>query len=97
MLNSLVIKNFRMLEDFKIEKLGRVNLIVGKNNSGKSTVLEALRIYAGNANEELLKTITESHDEIFSSDCKIFFPNNGLCCTNQICSKPPQPQNSFML
>ncbi len=21
----------------------------------------------------------------------------GLCCTNQICSKPPQPQNSFML
>ena len=46
MLNSLVIKNFRMLEDFSVEKLGRVNLIVGKNNSGKSTVLEALRIYA---------------------------------------------------
>jgi AAA15 family ATPase/GTPase len=52
-----------MLEDFTVSKLGRVNLIVGKNNSGKSTVLEALRIYAGNANLELLKSITESHDE----------------------------------
>jgi predicted ATPase len=66
MLNSLVIKNFRMLEDFTVEKLGRVNLIVGKNNSGKSTVLEALRIYAGNANLDLLADIAGSHDEIFS-------------------------------
>ena len=63
MLNSLVIKNFRMLEDFTVEKLGRVNLIVGKNNSGKSTVLEALRIYAGNANQMLLGDIARTHNE----------------------------------
>jgi len=65
MLNSLVIKNFRALEDFSVEKLGRVNLIVGKNNSGKSTVLEALRIYAGNALREQLVDIAESHDETY--------------------------------
>ncbi len=47
MLKSLCIKNFRLLEDFQVPKLGRVNLIVGKNNSGKSSVLEAIRIYAG--------------------------------------------------
>ena len=63
MLNSLEIKNFRILEDFKVSKLGRVNLIVGKNNSGKSSVLEALRIYAGNAQQELLKQIATGHDE----------------------------------
>jgi Predicted ATPases len=63
MLNSLEIKNFRMLEDFSVSKLGRVNLIVGKNNSGKSTVLEALRIYAGNAQPELLDEIANGHDE----------------------------------
>ena len=57
MLNSLEIKNFRILEDFKVSKLGRVNLIVGKNNLGKSSVLEALRIYAGNAQRELLEQI----------------------------------------
>jgi len=63
MLNSLEIKNFRILEDFSVSKLGRVNLIVGKNNSGKSTVLEALRIYAGNAQRELLEQIAAGHDE----------------------------------
>ncbi len=46
MLDSLHIVDFRMLEDFQVAKLGRLNLIVGKNNSGKSTVLEALREYA---------------------------------------------------
>lgn len=63
MLKSLTIKNFRTLEDFQVEKLGRVNLIVGKNNSGKSSVLEALRIFAGNAHQELLEQIAQSHDE----------------------------------
>ncbi len=63
MLNSLKIENFRSLEDFQIKKLGRINLIVGKNNSGKSTVLEALRIYAGNAHQELLEKIAQAHDE----------------------------------
>ena len=65
MLNSLQIKNFRSLEDFKVSKLGRVNLIVGKNKSGKSSVLEALRIYAGNANQQLLENISASHNEKF--------------------------------
>ena len=65
MLNSLEIKNFRILEDFRVSKLGRINLIVGKNNSGKSSVLEALRIYAGNAQRGLLKQIAASHDETY--------------------------------
>ena len=63
MLDSLIIKNFRSLADFEVTKLGRVNLIVGKNNSGKSSVLEALRIYAGNAQRPLLEAISLEHDE----------------------------------
>ncbi len=63
MLNNLRIKNFRMLEDLHIAKLGRVNLIVGKNNCGKSTVLEALRLYAGRAHPNLLQAILFDHDE----------------------------------
>ncbi len=69
-LTSLHIKNFRVLEDFKVKKLGRVNLIVGKNNSGKSTVLEALRIYAGNANRLLLTEIADDHDEKYQMSNK---------------------------
>jgi AAA15 family ATPase/GTPase len=63
MLDSLLIRNFRALENFEVSKLGRVNLIVGKNNSGKSSVLEALRIYAGNGQRELLDSISAEHDE----------------------------------
>lgn len=63
MLTSLKIKNFRALDDFDVPKLGRVNLIVGKNNAGKSSVLEALRIFAGNANLPLLENIAAEHGE----------------------------------
>ena len=68
MLESLEIKNFRMLEDFQVSNLGNVNLIVGKNNSGKSSVLEALQIYAGNAQRGLLSQIAAGHDEIYRMD-----------------------------
>jgi AAA15 family ATPase/GTPase len=52
-----------LLKDFKIEKLGKINLIVGKNNSGKSTVLECLRILASKGNPSVLNEIVDEHDE----------------------------------
>ena len=39
-LNSLEIHNFRAFRDLKIEHLGRVNLLIGKNNVGKTSLLE---------------------------------------------------------
>lgn len=65
MLDSLLIKNFRSLKHLEVPRLGRVNLIVGKNNTGKSSVLEALRIYAGNAQRPLLEALAREHDERF--------------------------------
>lgn len=35
-------KNFRGIKEGKIEGLGQVNILIGKNNSGKSTVLDFL-------------------------------------------------------
>jgi AAA15 family ATPase/GTPase len=46
LLDSLEIKGYRCFEHLTIEKLGRVNLIVGKNNVGKTALLEALWIWA---------------------------------------------------
>ncbi len=46
LLDSLEIKGYRCFEHLTIEKLGRVNLIVGKNNVGKTALLEALKIFA---------------------------------------------------
>jgi len=53
-LDSLGIKNFRAFKHLRIEKLGRVNLIVGKNNVGKTSVLEALLLFARRAYPALI-------------------------------------------
>lgn len=45
-LPSLLIENFRGIESLTIPRLGRVTLLTGKNGVGKSTVLEAVQIYA---------------------------------------------------
>jgi ABC-type branched-subunit amino acid transport system ATPase component len=44
MLSDLQITNFRAFEDLRLKNLGRVNLIVGKNNAGKTSLLEALTL-----------------------------------------------------
>jgi len=62
-LDSLLIDNYRIFRHLEIERLGRANLIVGRNNAGKSTVLEALRLYASGGSEQVLWSILESHDE----------------------------------
>lgn len=65
MLNSLNIKNFRILKDLKINSLGRVNLITGKNNTGKSTILEAIAIYATKGDLRLIYQLLEERGELF--------------------------------
>jgi AAA15 family ATPase/GTPase len=44
-LQSITIHQFRGLRDLSLDNLGRINLLVGINNSGKTSVLEALTIY----------------------------------------------------
>jgi len=44
-LKSFNIKFFRGIRDLALESLGQINLLVGVNNSGKTSVLEALSIY----------------------------------------------------
>lgn len=43
---SVAIGQYRALADVAFEKLGRVNLVVGINNAGKTTVLEAVYLLA---------------------------------------------------
>ena len=42
MYKSFRVKNFRCFKDLQINDLGRVNLIAGKNNTGKTALLEAM-------------------------------------------------------
>ena len=63
LLNSLEIRNFRGFHHLQIERLGRVNLIVGKNNIGKSSLLEALRLYTQRFSPTLVWEILRARDE----------------------------------
>jgi ABC-type branched-subunit amino acid transport system ATPase component len=67
-LNSLEIQRFRCFRELRIEHLGRVNLIVGKNNVGKSTLLEALRLFARPASFADLLEIFAARNEIAGLD-----------------------------
>ncbi len=44
-LRSFNLKNFRCFQDFTLEPRERVNLIAGKNNVGKTSLLEAIFIF----------------------------------------------------
>lgn len=44
-IHALHIKNYKNLKDVAIEGIGYLNILVGKNNSGKSNLLEALEIF----------------------------------------------------
>jgi predicted ATP-dependent endonuclease of OLD family len=44
-LGNITIHKFRGLRDLELKDLGQINLLVGINNSGKTSVLEALSIY----------------------------------------------------
>jgi predicted ATP-dependent endonuclease of OLD family len=63
MLTSFFIKNFRLFNQFELKQLSRLNLFVGKNNSGKSALLEAIEIYANNASTTTLFELITNRQE----------------------------------
>ena len=63
MIKTLQIRNYRIFKELSLNKLTRVNLFAGKNNSGKSCLLEALRIYAAKAAPSVLAEIVANREE----------------------------------
>ncbi len=61
--DNLEIRQFRAFDYLKIDHLGHVNLFIGKNNVGKSTVLEGLWLYANIGSPEIVQAILEGRDE----------------------------------
>lgn len=79
-MKSLYIKNFKNIRELTIDRLAKVNLIVGKNSVGKSTLLEALSVYLAQGDRfwlnelmdsrgELLMAKNDKDEESFNSQC----------------------------
>lgn len=63
LLPDLAIKGFRGIEDLTIPRLGRVTLLAGKNGIGKTTVLEAVRIYASRGRPSAISGVLDDREE----------------------------------
>ena len=62
-LPDLVIKGFRGIEDLTVSRLGRVNLISGRNGVGKTTLLDAVRVYAARGNGRVMESVLRDREE----------------------------------
>src|SRR5580658_9930628 len=63
-ISLLTIKGFRSIRLLELKDLGRVNLITGRNNTGKSSVLEALVLLMSGGSPALLNWSLWSREEI---------------------------------
>lgn len=61
--DNLEIRQFRAYDYLRIEQLGHVNLFLGKNNVGKSTLLESLWLRANLGSPEIIRSILVGRDE----------------------------------
>ncbi len=77
MYKSFQVQNFRGFKDLRLDDFARVNLIAGKNNTGKSALLEAILTYTGIYDASLLlrapvpryfSTRTSDPTEIYESE-----------------------------
>jgi AAA15 family ATPase/GTPase len=75
MLKSFQISNFRLFQHLELSRLSRVNLAAGRNNSGKSTFLEAVELYASNASSSVLLDLLESRQETWFSEAQLHSQN----------------------
>jgi len=62
-LRDLTIKNYRAFKDFSIDGLARVNLIVGSNNAGKTSFLEAVYLLVNQGSPSVLLQLLDNRGE----------------------------------
>jgi len=61
---SIHIQNYRCFKDYKLVDLNRVNLLVGKNNCGKTSVLEAIHLLRSSDVVDTLAYIASKRGEL---------------------------------
>lgn len=85
MITQLEIKNFRGFSEYKIDDIGQVNLLVGTNNCGKTSVLEAVQLVKRRGSEHSLSdvllhrgeqvhaAIEGGHQALYGDLCGLFY------------------------
>ena len=58
-LKELTIKNFRLIKETTFKFSPGINILIGENNAGKSTILDVLRICLGYKEQNALRITKE--------------------------------------
>ena len=62
-LTDLSIDNFLGIDHLSVPRLGRVTLLAGRNGIGKTTVLDAVRVYVAGGHPEVLAELLNNREE----------------------------------
>lgn len=63
MIDNFHVKNYRGFPSYSVEGLNRVNVFVGRNNAGKTSMLEALHLFTSNAPMDVVQGISRRRGE----------------------------------
>ena len=66
--SSIRIQGYRGLDSFRMEGLGRVNLLVGPNNSGKTSILECIELLRSAGKPHVLWSIAGRRGEFVNEE-----------------------------
>lgn len=84
MINTLEINEYKGFSNFKLDNLSQINIISGKNNTGKTALLEAISILKSSDNLRTFKKnialIFKSRD-LYSEDLEKYFEDINLSMT----------------
>lgn len=86
---NIEIRNFRGIDHLKIDDFSRVNVFVGQNSSGKSSILECLLLMMGMSNPDLPQMVNSIRSRSYSgfADLTYIFHRLDLKTTPEISSE----------
>ena len=85
MIDSIEIKNFRSIENLKIENLKNVNFFFGKANTAKTTTLEAIYLYLGRDTKNI--SYLDLNHKATKENLNKLINNGELDTLNEYCKK----------
>lgn len=75
MISKLAVERFRGIKNLKIDYLNRVNLVVGDNNCGKTSVMEALQLFRTSELRGNIYSIARRRESTFWTNANSLYEN----------------------
>lgn len=98
MIKKLTIHGFRCFRELRVEPLTRVNLFVGRNNAGKTSLLEAIELAATGGVEWLVQSAVRRRERISTrSEMAEVFKGHVVDPSHLFFNRDLQPGRSFII